>query len=80
MLKLASLVFCAAGFLACGLASHPQPDIPATEDGGYTDDSVICVDFSAQCSIFGAPCKTVGDCCIGPIKAKCLANACSPDI
>jgi hypothetical protein len=80
MLKLAYLVICAAGFLACGLASNPQPDIRATEDGGYTDASVVCVDLSVQCSIFGAPCKDIGDCCVGPIKAKCLANACSPDI
>lgn len=78
MLKLASLVIGAAGLIACGLASYPQPDIPAPEDGGYTD--AVCVDFSAQCSIFGAPCKDTVDCCVGPIKAKCLANACSPDI
>ncbi len=76
MFKLASLVICATGFIACGLASYPP--IPETQDAGH--DADVCVDLSAQCSIFGAPCKTVGDCCIGPIKAKCLANACSPDI
>ena len=77
MLKLASLLFCTVGLLACGLASYPHPELPTTEDGGPSD---ACVDFSAQCAIFGAPCNTVLDCCIVPIKAKCLANACSPDI
>lgn len=79
MFKLASLVISVTGFIACGIASYPPNDQShETQDAGH--DADVCTDFAAQCSIFGAPCKTVGDCCIGPIKAKCLANACSPDI
>ena len=46
------------------------PPTPSQTDGGP----------DLSCSLFGAPCKTTADCCIGSIKAKCLADACSPDI
>ena len=49
--------------------SEPSPT-PSQTDGGP----------DLSCSLFGAPCKTTADCCIGSIKAKCLADACSPDI
>ena len=70
-----------------GSRCHPfdGPQCCATTPAGI---AMICnhgtcappQDLKASCSMIGAPCKTVADCCIGPIKAKCLANACSPDI
>ena len=54
-----------------------HPTQPITKDGSLPD---MQCDISTRCSLFGAPCLTIDDCCTGTIKVKCLAGACSPDI